>query len=261
MAEPETIIHFAADRTLIAPGEPVTIRWHVEGVKEVYFYTEGQDWQGHGVAGVAERQVSPVQSTAYRLRVVKRDDQVEVRALEVHVRSEARLPLGQVFAVDRNAIRPGECVTFRWHVEGVREVYFYEEGQNWREHGVAGVAEMRVCPSQSSIYRLRVVRIDGSVEEHGIGVQLQVLGPGSGQAIAVDRALIRPGECVTFRWHVEGVREVYFYAEGQPWQEHGVAGVAERQVCPPATTTYCLRVVKGDGSLEVHYVAVTVAQG
>ena len=52
MSEPEPIISLTADRTVIAPGEPVTIRWHVEGVKEVYFFTHGEDWVGHGVAGV-----------------------------------------------------------------------------------------------------------------------------------------------------------------------------------------------------------------
>jgi hypothetical protein len=59
-------------------------------------------------------------------------------------------------------------------------------------------------------------------------------------------------------WNVEGVKAVYFHAEDQPWHEHGVAGVAEKQVSPDATTTYCLRVVKADDSLEVHYMTVTV---
>jgi hypothetical protein len=259
MTESQATITFTADRTLIAPGEPVTVRWHVEGVKEVYFYIEGQDWRGHGVAGVAERQVHPTQTTVYRLRVVKRDDQVEVRGIEIHVRAAAILPFGQVFEADKSVVRPGECLTFRWHVEGVREVYFYAEGQNWQEHGVAGVAEQQVCPSQTTIYRLRVVKADGSVEKHGIGIQVRPAELEAYKIITVDRALIQPGECATFRWHVEGVKAVYFYAEGENWQHHGVAGVAEQRVCPSQTTTFCLRVVKADDSLEVHYIAVTVA--
>ena len=36
-------IHFESDRTAIQPGEYVTIHWRVKGVKEVYFFAEGQD--------------------------------------------------------------------------------------------------------------------------------------------------------------------------------------------------------------------------
>ena len=220
----------------------------------MYFFVDGEDWQGHGVEGVAERQVRPTQTTAYRLRVVGIDDRVEVRGVEIDVRGQARSPLAQMFSVDKTEIQPGECVIFRWHVEGVKEVYFFAEGEGWQGHGVAGVAERQVCPAQTTTYRLRVVKVDGSVEEHGIAVRV---GAGN-QIFAVDRASIRPGECATFRWRVEGVKAVYFHVENQPWDEHGVAGIAEQQVCLDATTTYCLRVVKADDSLEIHYITVTV---
>ncbi len=259
MAESEPIISLTADRTLIKPGEPVTIRWHVEGVKEVYFFAHGEDWKDHGVAGVAERTVSPSQTTTYRLLVIRRDDQRETRSIEIHVREQARLPVGQMFSVDTTTVEPGECATFRWYVEGVKAVYFFAEGQSWPNHGVAGVAEQKVCPAQTTTYRLRVVRADDSIEEHEITVQVRVLGWVGNQIVAVDRVLIRPGECVTFRWRVEGVKAVHFHAENEPWQEHGVAGVAEQQVCLDATTTYCLRVVKADDSLEIHYITVTVS--
>ena len=259
MSESEPIISLTADRTVIAPGEPVTIRWHVEGVKEVYFFTHGEDWKGHGVAGVAERTVNPTQTTTYRLLIVRRDDQRETRNIEIHVQGQVTLPGSQMFSVDKPVVQPGECATFRWHVEGVREVYFYAEGQNWQDHGVAGVAEKQVCPSQTTTYRLRVVKAGGSVEEHGIQVEVRTSGWAGNQTLSVDRVLIRPGECVTFRWRVEGVKAVYFHPESEPWEHHGVAGVAEKQVCLGATTTYCLRVVKADDSLEIHYMTVMVA--
>jgi hypothetical protein len=77
-------------------------------------------------------------------------------------------------------------------------------------------------------------------------------------AFSADRAAVRPGECVNLRWHVEGVKAVYFYMEGEPWQDHGVAGEGGQQVCPSQTTTYCLRVVKADDSVEIHYIGITV---
>ena len=64
----------------------------------------------------------------------------------------------------------------------------------------------------------------------------------------VDRTSIRAGECVeTFHWKVEAVKEVHFYRDGERWQDHGVTGEERRQECPPANSTYNLRVVKRDG--------------
>ncbi len=254
MAESTPSITFKADRNLIRPGESVTIRWQVEGVKEVYFFVDGEDWRGHGVAGVDERQVQPAQTTNYALRVVKVDDEVVLRGVEILVQEGVRSTFSDMFSVDRSDIQSGECVTFRWHVEGIKAIYFYAEGQRWQDHGVAGVAERQVCPSQTTTYRLRIVKTDDSVEERGIVVQVRA----GSRIFSVDRAWIRPGECVTFRWHAEGIKAIYFYAENQPWEDFGVAGVAEQQVCLDATSTYCLRVVKADDAVEVHYITVTV---
>jgi plastocyanin len=258
MARSKPIIRFTADRDVIRPGECATIRWHVEGVKEVYFFAKDQGWRGHGVVGEGERQVCPSETTEYRLRVIKHDDSKEVRNIVIQVRAEVPHG-GRMFSVDRTEIQPGECVTFRWHVEGVKAVYFFAEGQRWRDHGVVGAGEQRVCPSQTTEYRLRVIKRDDSAEVHRITVQVRARTVSKVvREFAVDRFEIRPGECVTFRWRVEGVKAVYFHPEGQHWQDYGVAGGAEKQVCPSQTTSYCLRVIKTDDSLENHYITVTV---
>ncbi|MBN1660568.1 MAG: hypothetical protein JXA93_19380 [Anaerolineae bacterium] len=252
-------VHFAADRTAIQPGECTTIRWHVEGVKEVYFFAEGQGWEGHGVVGVGEQQVCPQQTTTYRLRVVQRDGSKDVHKMTIHVQPQAAPQVVQMFTVDRAEIQPGECVTFRWHVEGVKAVYFHPEGQRWQDHGVAGVAEQQVCPQQTTTYYLRVIRRDDSVEEHKITVQVRSQARSRVvQTFSLDRVEIRPGECATFRWHVEGVKAVYFHPEREGWQDHGVAGVAEQQVCPTQTTSYCLRVIHRDDAVENHYLTLQV---
>jgi hypothetical protein len=253
MSQSQPIIEFSADRTEIHPGEHATLRWRVAGVKAVYFFRQGQPWHEHGVVGEGERQVSPSETTTYRLRVIKADDSAEVHKIEIQVRPHGPL---QTFSVDRTEIHPGECVTFRWHVEGVKAVYFFPEGERWRDHGVVGVGEQQVCPSQTTTYRLRVIKVDDSAEVHQI--QIQVRPQGALQTFSVDRTEIHRGECATFRWRVEGVKAVYFFPEGEPWQDHGVVGVGEQQVCPPQTTTYCLRVIKADDSVEVHYITVQV---
>ena len=106
-----------------------------------------------------------------------------------------------------------------------------------------------------------MINRDDSVDVRKIAIQVQAqAGSQISQIFSVDRVSIQPGEYVTFRWHVEGVKAVYFHAEGQPWQDHGVVGVGEQQVCPSQTTTYCLRVIKRDDSLEIHYITVRVGE-
>jgi hypothetical protein len=78
------------------------------------------------------------------------------------------------------------------------------------------------------------------------------------QNFSADRTEIRSGECVTFQWRVEGVKEVYFHRDDNPWQNHGVVGIGQAQRCPNETSTFCLRVVKRDDSVETHCITIHV---
>jgi ABC-type amino acid transport substrate-binding protein/heat shock protein HslJ len=82
--------------------------------------------------------------------------------------------------------------------------------------------------------------------------------PAPGISFTVNSTNIRAGECVTFRWSVSNVRAVYFYELGQPWQQHPVSSVGSSLECPPVTTTYELRVVKNNGSLEIRQITIYV---
>jgi polar amino acid transport system substrate-binding protein len=75
----------------------------------------------------------------------------------------------------------------------------------------------------------------------------------------VDRTNIRQGECVIFAWNVENVQAVYFYQDGEDWQTNGVAGQGTSTECPQSTTTYNLRVVYPDGTVEVRKTTIFVA--
>jgi hypothetical protein len=254
MAEP--IIRFKADREVIQAGESATLRWHVENVRAVHFFAEGERWREHGVVGEGEQQVSPSETTTYCLRVTKDDDSVEVRKRTIQVQRLAKVEVGGVFSADRAEIQPGECATFRWHVEGVKAVYFYAEGDRWREHGVVGEGEQQMCPLETTTYCLRVIKGDDSVDMHTITIQVRAQA--GSQTFSADRTEIQRGECVTFRWRVSEVKAVYFHAEGERWQDHGVVGEGQQQVCLSQTTTYCLRVVKQDNTTEIHYITVQV---
>ncbi len=66
-----------------------------------------------------------------------------------------------------------------------------------------------------------------------------------------DATTIPAGGCTWLRWDVENVREVYLDGEG-------VVGHGSRQVCPTATTTYRLKIIRLDGGVEIYEVTVKV---
>ena len=65
---PNSSVNFTARPSSISPGQCSTLRWDVDGVREVYF-------EGAGVAGHDEKNQCPTQTTTYTLRVVFADGQ------------------------------------------------------------------------------------------------------------------------------------------------------------------------------------------
>ena len=82
--------------------------------------------------------------------------------------------------------------------------------------------------------------------------------PSPGISFSADRMRIKAGERVVFSWDVVNVKAVYFYAEGEPWEKNGVVGQDRRDVYPQTTTTYELRVVKRDDSVETRQIRIEV---
>ncbi len=108
---PSPGIDFTVDRTNIERGECVTFSWNVSNVREVYFYSEGENWQNNGVAGQGSRQECPKQDTTYYLRVVKNDNSVDTRQIRIYVEQTADAPRINRFSVDPSGQIPeGQCV-------------------------------------------------------------------------------------------------------------------------------------------------------
>jgi heat shock protein HslJ len=82
--------------------------------------------------------------------------------------------------------------------------------------------------------------------------------PAPNISFTVSATNITAGQCVTFSWNVSNVQEVYFYAQGENWQSNGVAGQGSQVECPTQTTTYYLRVVAPDGSVQTRELTVAV---
>jgi hypothetical protein len=95
-----------------------------------------------------------------------------------------------------------------------------------------------------------IFRVTGRPEEYGIishvtfqsvaVVPVMPSNPGSIRFWSDADTLTR-GDCTWLRWQVDDVREVYLDGEG-------VVGHDQRQVCPTATTSYRLRVIRLDST-------------
>ena len=110
------------------------------------------------------------------------------------------------FWADRTTINQGECTTLRWNVTNVRAVFVYAQGEPWESNGVAGQGERQVCPQTTTVYEMRVERLDGSVEIRQLRIDVI---PVSGAPV-IDYFNAQPdfqmplGQCVTLSWNVSG---------------------------------------------------------
>ena len=75
-----------------------------------------------------------------------------------------------------------------------------------------------------------------------------------------DRTQINQGECATLNWNVQNVQAVWVYPQGSNFNAFPRTGQGNERVCPPATTTYELRVLLPDGSTQFAQVTITVIQ-
>lgn len=148
-----------------------------------------------------------------------------------------------IFWADSYALTPGACTTIYWQVENVTEVYF-ENGP------VVGSGSQSVCPTQTTIYRLRTISAEGTRER-----MLTITVGTAGEAPLVfvaDAYQIVKGQCTDLRWSVTNVAAVTLNG-------NGVAGEATLNVCPEVTTDYVLQVQATDGTLTSRKVTINVS--
>jgi hypothetical protein len=119
------------------------------------------------------------------------------------------------FTADHTRIRPGKRVVFTWDVTGVKAVYFYEQGSRWEDNGVAGQGGREVWPQYTTIYELRVVNLNDSVDIRQIQIEVeQPVQPTPTwtpvpvapilYAFTASNNQIEAGSCVSLRWDVGG---------------------------------------------------------
>lgn len=77
------------------------------------------------------------------------------------------------------------------------------------------------------------------------------------QFFAADTVL-NPGECTTLTWNVQNIQAVWVYPVGQPYTQFPVTGQGSQQVCPQQTTTYEMRVLLPDGTVQTQQITIQV---
>ena len=210
-------ITFTVDRTSIKAGECVTFYWKVENVKQVYFYREGQRWQDHGVTGEETRQECPPATTTYYLRVVLRDNSVEVQQIAIYVEPVADAPQITRFTVDPpGQITLGQCVSIRWQVEGKvdRVTLTANDGALWDPAPTSGTYQHCPAAAGTVTYALQATGPGGTsrqqhttnVVEAATATPVPTAAPEAPviYSFVVSPAHIAAGECVGVSWSVGG---------------------------------------------------------
>ena len=166
------------------------------------------------------------------------------------------------FSVDRTEIARGECVTFSWDVQNVKQVYFYEQGGTWENNGVNGQGQRQVCPEKTKEYYLRVVKPDDSVETRT--TKIYVTKADSPQVVEFTvqpGPQIQAGTCVDVYWNVQGEvsRVSILRNDTSLWDAAPVQ--ASIQDCPPGIGEMGYTVeVTGPGGTSRSKRTITVVQ-
>lgn len=219
----------------VAPGQNYDIS--VQLTAPLYGGDYSAIWQMEDTLGIAFGQ---------RLRVY-----VRVQPGPTVTPAPTQTPVaGITFTVDKTQINYGECVNFYWKVDNVREVYFYAEGQDWRDHGVEGEGTQTECPPVNTNFYLRVVLRDGSVQTPKITIYVA----GKPDAPFIQRFTADPpsqitlGQSVLLQWEVfNQVNKITLTANNQVlWEGAPVKGSYQHTPASAGVVGYSL-IAEGDG--------------
>jgi heat shock protein HslJ len=76
------------------------------------------------------------------------------------------------FSANPTVINQGECSTLTWNVENIQAVWVYPSGQPYSQFPVTGQGSQQVCPQQTTVYEMRVLLRDNTVQTLPITVQV-----------------------------------------------------------------------------------------
>lgn len=246
------------------PLAPVTIQAHgsdTDGVASFEFFVNETPLVAASADGgrLAQAVVewNPTEPGSYTIRARGIDSDGNVGSEAISVVTVGRMPTPSptaqlapeegeiIFFVEPEAIPAGDCAVLRWQVLPPAEALLDGEG-------VPPEGERQVCPEETTVYELLVPERDQMRTVTLLVEREAEPPPGEGVRIsfAADRTSLRPGECTTLRWSVDGGYGVEL--NGQPVERSG-----QSQVCPQETTPYVIGVDAGD-RLEQREVVISV---
>jgi ABC-type amino acid transport substrate-binding protein len=175
---PGAEINFWVDSNYIQSGQCTGIHWDVKNVREIYFYEQGQSWEGHGATGKEDRSICPHQSTSYYLRVVKNDGATETREVRVEVAAPpVSAPVVNFVATNpQGQINVGGCLQVSWDAAGnINRVTVVYNNQNiWDYAPIRG--SVQHCPPAAGTAAYGVIASGPGGQAQG-STYVNVLGP------------------------------------------------------------------------------------
>lgn len=226
---PVPTFSFSATPGTILAGQSATLKWDVEGVREVYL--DGQPVTGHET-----RVVAPTETTTYTLHIVLLDGSTQDLTATVTVNPAPTFS----FTATPDSIIAGQSATLTWNVTGARSVEL--QGQV-----VAASSSSVVTPAQTTTYVLHIVFWDNSTKD--LSVTVNVAQPQF--TFTVNPSSITSGGSATLAWNVTGASAVTL--DGQ-----SVALQGTQIVSPTQTTTYNLHIVLLDTTTQDLFATLTV---
>jgi polar amino acid transport system substrate-binding protein len=188
---------------------------------------------------------------------------------------------GQAFTKGWRMRNSGTCVwdsTYTWAYAGGNTPMSNMGASAVRVNGIVNPGATydfkvpMVAPSAPGVYQgfWNMRDWQGSAFGDRVWVGIQVAGPPTpvpqptatpapGVSFWADSTYLQAGQCTGIHWDVQGVQAVYFYEQGQSWENHGVSGKEDRTVCPTQSTTYYLRVVYTNGAVQTFEIRIQVA--
>jgi polar amino acid transport system substrate-binding protein len=217
----------------IMGGEPVVVQGLVQPGQEYDFWA---DLVAPLASGVYQEFWSMNNSRSNKLFGSRVWVGIQVAALPTVTPLPTQTPsAGIAFTANPTTIDQGQCSTLSWQTENVKAVYVYPQGEDWQNYGVAGTGTRQVCPTTTTTYELRVVKLDDSIEIRQVTVTVNpVANAPVIQRFTVEPTQIALGQCVNAQWQVTGeVNNVSLFRD-----EQVILGNAplsgSLQDCPPA---------------------------
>jgi hypothetical protein len=153
------------------------------------------------------------------------------------------MPVITAFTCDPCTLEPGGSATLSWDLSGATSAAL--DGQ-----GVPAPGSTIVRPDQTTTYRLSAVNDHGQSEKT---VTVEVRGLPVIHYFTCLPCQVSKGQSSTLSWDLSGATAAYM-------DEHGVPAPGSSVVAPDRTTTYRLKAVGEQGSVE-RLVTVTVKEG